>query len=374
MNKKNNNPSYFEKTFGKSKPSPEKGHFSEPEESKKPLARGNKSGSYGDAKKRSFDTKSKDPRGRSSRPERGGKSERNNKPERSSNLERKGKFEPRTERNFSAERPERKPAGYPKKTSGEEKTDYAANSGKEAPPLAANEKMPLNKYIAHCGLCSRRDAVMLIKQGKVKVNEVLVTEPGQKIEQGDVVSVSGKKIVPQKNLAYILLNKPKGFITTTDDEKGRRTIMDLVSVSEELRLFPVGRLDRATTGLILLTNDGDLAQRLSHPKYKIKKIYHVTLNKNITGADYDKIISGLTLEDGPVQVDALSILENKNELGIQIHSGKNRVVRRIFEHLGYEVEKLDRVVYAGLTKKNLPRGKWRELSAHEVVLLKHFKN
>ncbi|MDI9320370.1 MAG: pseudouridine synthase [Phycisphaerales bacterium] len=240
-------------------------------------------------------------------------------------------------------------------------------------PEKAPEKMPLNKYIAHCGICSRRDAVEYIKQGKVKVNGVLVEEPGLKINEGDAVTVAGKKIVPQKNLAYLLLNKPKGFITTTEDEKGRKTIMDLVASSEIERLYPIGRLDRNTTGLIILTNDGELAQKLSHPKYNVKKIYQVTLDKHITKADFEKILAGVTLEDGLAPVDSLAMLEEKNELGIEIHSGKNRIVRRIFEHLGYQVEKLDRVMYAGLTKKNLPRGKWRLLTEREVILLKHFK-
>jgi 23S rRNA pseudouridine2605 synthase len=241
-------------------------------------------------------------------------------------------------------------------------------------PEKAPEKMPLNKYIAHCGICSRRDAVEFIKQGKVKVNGELATEPGMKVADGDAVSVAGKKIVPTKNLAYILLNKPKGFITTTEDEKGRRTIMDLVASSEVDRLYPIGRLDRNTTGLIILTNDGELAQKLSHPKYNVKKIYQVTLDKPITKIDFEKILAGVTLEDGIAPVDSLAMLEEKNEVGIEIHSGKNRIVRRIFESLGYQVEKLDRVMYAGLTKKNIPRGKWRLLTDREVILLKHFKS
>jgi 23S rRNA pseudouridine2605 synthase len=206
------------------------------------------------------------------------------------------------------------------------------------------------------------------------VNGELAMEPGMKIASGDAVSVAGKKIVPTKNLAYLLLNKPKGFITTTEDEKGRRTIMDLVASSEIDRLYPIGRLDRNTTGLIILTNDGELAQKLSHPKYNVKKIYQVTLDKNISKADFEKILAGVSLEDGLAPVDSLAMLEEKNELGIEIHSGKNRIVRRIFEHLGYQVEKLDRVMYAGLTKKNLPRGKWRLLTEREVILLKHFKS
>jgi 23S rRNA pseudouridine2605 synthase len=188
------------------------------------------------------------------------------------------------------------------------------------------------------------------------------------------VTIAGKKLTPQKNRAYVLLNKPKGFITTTEDPEGRKTVMELVEGASEGRLYPVGRLDRNTTGLLLLTDDGDLAQKLSHPSYETKKVYQVSLNKALTKADFEKIIAGITLEDGPVQVDELAYLEEKSEIGIEIHSGRNRIVRRIFESLGYEVEKLDRVMYAGLTKKNLPRGTWRLLTDKEIILLKHFKS
>jgi 23S rRNA pseudouridine2605 synthase len=234
--------------------------------------------------------------------------------------------------------------------------------------------MPLNKYIAHSGECSRRDAAELVKQGKAKVNGELIIDPGHKINEEDKVTLSGKKLIPQKGMVYILLNKPKGFITTTDDPQGRRTVMDLVKNADAGRLYPVGRLDRATTGLILITNDGLLAQKLSHPTQKIKKVYQVTLDKQLTQPHFDKIMEGLELEDGKAIVDEMAFLENKNEVGLEIHSGKNRIVRRIFESLGYEVEKLDRVMYAGLTKKNLPRSKWRFLDEREIVLLKHFKS
>jgi 23S rRNA pseudouridine2605 synthase len=234
--------------------------------------------------------------------------------------------------------------------------------------------MPLNKYIAHSGECSRRDAAELVKQGKVKVNGELVLEPGRKVEYADKITLSGKKLTPQKGRMYVLLNKPKGYITTNDDPKGRRTVMDLVSKSGADRLYPVGRLDRNTTGLLLLTNDGDLAQKLAHPSFEVKKVYYITLDKSLTEADFDKIKAGVTLEDGIAKVDDLAYLETKSELGLEIHSGKNRIVRRIFESLGYVVEKLDRVMYAGLTKKNLPRGKWRKLDEREIVLLKHFKS
>ena len=234
--------------------------------------------------------------------------------------------------------------------------------------------MMLNKYIAHSGECSRRDAAELVKQGKVRVNGELILEPGHRVAPGDTVTLSGKKMTPQKNLVYVLLNKPKDYITTTEDPQERKTVMDLVANAEVDRLYPVGRLDRNTTGLLLLTNDGALAHKLSHPSYNIRKVYHVTLDKKLTKADYDKIFKGLELEDGKVQVDEIAYLEERHEVGVEIHSGRNRIVRRIFESLGYTVEKLDRVIYAGLTKKNLPRGKWRFLDEKEIIFLKHFKN
>jgi 23S rRNA pseudouridine2605 synthase len=233
--------------------------------------------------------------------------------------------------------------------------------------------MPLNKYIAHSGECGRREAAELVKQGKAKVNGELILDPGHKVNEGDQVTLSGKKLKPQKGLVYILLNKPKGFITTNEDDRGRKTVLDLVANADVGRVFPVGRLDRATTGLLLITNDGDLTQKLAHPSYEMKKVYHATLDKPLTKADFDTIMEGVELEDGKAIVDEMAWLEAKNELGLEIHSGKNRIVRRIFESLGYVVEKLDRVVYAGLTKKNLPRGKWRFLNEQEVITLKHFK-
>lgn len=237
-------------------------------------------------------------------------------------------------------------------------------------------EMPLNKFISHCGICSRRKAVDYIKEGKVTVNGQKIVEPAFKVTAKDEVTLNDKRIFLQKNLVYVLLNKPKGYITTTDDPEGRQTVMELVEdATDEERLFPVGRLDRNTSGLLLLTNDGELAQKLAHPKHNIKKIYHVELDKPLTKADFEKIIAGVTLEDGLALVDALGYVDNKDkkQIGIEIHSGKNRIVRRIFEHLEYKVEKLDRVMYAGLTKKNVNRGKWRFLTDKEVILLKHFK-
>ncbi|QCK13842.1 pseudouridine synthase [Mangrovivirga cuniculi] len=233
--------------------------------------------------------------------------------------------------------------------------------------------MRLNKYLAHAGICSRREADTLIEQGLVKVNGKKLTEMGYKVQIGDTVEYKGKIVKPEK-LIYILLNKPKSFITTTKDPEDRKTVMDLVSNACEERIFPVGRLDRNTTGLLLLTNDGDLADKLMHPSNNIKKVYQVTLDKPISEDDFNSIKSGVELEDGSAHVDGLSVLSpDAMTLGIEIHIGRNRIVRRIFEHLGYEVVKLDRTLYAGLTKKDLPRGKWRFLNQKEVARLKIMK-
>ncbi len=231
----------------------------------------------------------------------------------------------------------------------------------------------LNKFIANAGVCSRRDADKLIAAGEIKVNGQVVTELGYKVQPSDVVQYKGKSLTTEKPV-YILLNKPKGFITTTDDPHERKTVMELVKTAGAERIYPVGRLDRATTGLLLFTNDGDLAVKLAHPSYNVKKIYKVDLNKPLIKADFDKIVDGLTLEDGLVMVDKIAYLDDKTSIGLEIHVGKNRIVRRIFEHLGYEVVKLDRVVYAELDKTNLPRGKWRHLTDKEVIRLKNVKS
>jgi len=244
-------------------------------------------------------------------------------------------------------------------------------------PGAPTETLPLNKYIAHGGICSRRDAAELVRQGKVTVNGQLITEPGTKVHPTDTVKVNNKKITISHNFVYILLNKPKDYITTTDDPQGRRTVLDLIRSATTERVFPVGRLDRNTSGVLLFTNDGDLAQKLAHPSHQIKKIYHVTLDKPLTKADFDKIASGsITLEDGPAPVDDLAYADpkDKTQIGIEIHSGRNRIVRRIFEHLGYDVRALDRVMYAGLTKKNVQRGHWRLLGEKEVRILKYLNS
>jgi len=234
--------------------------------------------------------------------------------------------------------------------------------------------MPLNKYIAHAGVAARREAADMVKQGLVKVNGELITEPGHKVTQKDEVKVNGKKVFLSKNLVYILLNKPKDFITTTDDPQKRKTVLDLVRRATTERVYPVGRLDRNTSGVLLLTNDGELAQKLTHPKHEIKKIYHVQLNRPLDKNDFDKILKGVVLEDGPASVDVLAYADSKDktQIGVEIHSGRNRIVRRIFESLGYDVRQLDRVMFAGLTKKNIERGKWRFLSEREVRELKHF--
>lgn len=233
--------------------------------------------------------------------------------------------------------------------------------------------MPLNKYLAHCGVCSRRDGVTLITGGKVKVNGKVMNEPGYKVSHADEVIFNGKKLFVTKNLVYILINKPKDYITTTDDPQGRKTVLQLIKAATNERVYPIGRLDRNTSGVLLLTNDGDLTQKLSHPSYEIKKIYEVKLDKPLTKTDFDKIIKGLKLEDGVINIDSLAYADarDKSIIGIELHSGRNRIVRRIFEYLGYDVKGLDRVMYASLTKKNVERGKWRYLSEKEIRLLKY---
>lgn len=239
----------------------------------------------------------------------------------------------------------------------------------------ATDGVRLNKYVAHCGICSRRKAGELIQAGLVKVNGKVELEIGFRVKKGAKVQYKGKPISPQRQMVYVLLNKPKNVITTTEDPQGRKTVMGLVRRASDDRLYPVGRLDRMTTGLILLTNDGDLAQKLSHPSYEVRKLYHVFLDKPLSKRDMESIIEGVTLEDGKAIIDRISYAnqKDKSEVGIQLHIGRNRIVRRIFEHLGYEVKKLDRVLYAGLTKKDIPRGRWRYLTEEEVILLKHFK-
>ena len=234
-----------------------------------------------------------------------------------------------------------------------------------------NELIRLNKYIAASGKCSRREADTYITAGLVKVNGKVVTELGTKIKPGDKVTFNGETLLNEK-LVYVLLNKPKGFVTSTKDPNADKLVIDLIKNCCHQRIFPVGRLDKNTTGVLLLTNDGELTAQLTHPKYNKKKIYHVFLNKNFTKSDLNKLVEGFDLEDGFISADAASFVtpDDKTQVGIEIHSGKNRIVRRMFEHLGYKVKKLDRVLFAGLTKKGLPRGKWRFLTDKEIAILK----
>jgi pseudouridine synthase family len=264
--------------------------------------------------------------------------------------------------NFGLDNQQAKPKGH-----------AAAPATHKKPEAEGN--MPLNKFIAHAGIAARREAAELVKKGLVKVNNELVTEPGYKVSAKDDVRVYGKKIFLAKNLVYILLNKPKDFITTTDDPQGRKTVLDIIGRATQERVYPVGRLDRNTTGVLLLTNDGELAQKLTHPSNEVIKVYHVTLNKPLEKKDFEQIQKGVILEDGPANVDVLAYTDpkDKRQVGVEIHSGRNRIIRRIFEHLGYDVKGLDRVVFAGLTKKNVDRGKWRFLTEKEVRDLKHFR-
>ena len=233
-----------------------------------------------------------------------------------------------------------------------------------------NEPIRLNKFLANAGVCSRREADEFITAGVVSVNGEVVTELGTKIKRGDEVKFHDQTVSIERKI-YVLLNKPKDTVTTSDDPQARRTVMDLVKGACDERIYPVGRLDRNTTGVLLLTNDGDLASKLTHPKYLKKKIYHVHLDKNLTKADMEQIAAGIQLDDGEIQADAISYTDDfkKDEVGIEIHSGKNRIVRRIFESLGYKVVKLDRVFFAGLTKKGLRRGEWRYLTEQELSLI-----
>ena len=292
---------------------------------------------------------------------------------------RAGKRPPRAERmgNEGEERrPRREEDNRPERRERYDRPERRRDAEPEMPPTAeeSGAGMTLNKYLAQSGVCGRREAGEIVKRGDVKVNKEVVLNPGYRVQEEDVVVYEGKAIKPQSAKVYVLLNKPRGFITTTDDEEDRRTVMDLVQGAAPERLYPVGRLDRNTTGVLLLTNDGDLAQRLTHPKYESKKIYQVTLDREFEAEDFEKLEGGIPLEDGDAKPDALFYLDSKTDLGIEIHSGRNRIVRRMFEHLKYSVEKLDRVMFAGLTKKNVPRGKWRLLTEKEVVLLKHFKS
>ena len=259
-------------------------------------------------------------------------------------------------------------AGKPKSKIYKTKTHAERKGSKKR---EYSDEMRLNRFIANAGVCSRREADKYIAAGLVSVNGTAVTEMGVKVKPGDDVRFDGRRLNAEKKV-YILLNKPKDYVTTTDDPHAERTVMELVKDACHERIYPVGRLDRNTTGVLLFTNDGDLSKKLTHPSHKMKKVYQVTLNKALNKNHMVEIADGVELEDGNIAADAISFIspENKTEIGIEIHSGRNRIVRRIFEHLGYQVKKLDRVYFAGLTKKNLPRGKWRALSGKEIQFLK----
>jgi len=236
--------------------------------------------------------------------------------------------------------------------------------------VSATEGIRLNKYIANAGICSRREADTLIESGVVRINGVICTQLGTRVMPNDKVEFGGETLVSEKKV-YLLMNKPKGYITTSDDPQDRKTVMHLIEGACKERIYPVGRLDRQTTGVLLFTNDGEMAKRLTHPSHGVRKIYHVTLDKNITKTDLQTIAKGVELEDGFVPVDEINLITGtKNEIGIQLHSGMNRVVRRIFEKFDYNVTKLDRVLFAELTKKDLPRGHWRILTDKEISFLK----
>ncbi|MDN3204865.1 pseudouridine synthase [Algoriphagus sediminis] len=284
---------------------------------------------------------------------------------------------------FGSKKPERlkkpkKSFGFGKNRQGgfnesdSERPEYKFESIPSSRKKSPDEEFRLNKFIANSGICSRREADELIKKGEISVNGEVVTEMGLRVKRSDRVVYQGKKINPEKPV-YILLNKPKDFITTTDDPLERKTVMNLVKNACDERIFPVGRLDRNTTGLLFFTNDGELAAKLSHPSNQVKKIYQVTLDKPLSQNDEADVREGLTLEDGPAPVDDIQVLsKDRKILGLEIHIGRNRIVRRIFAHLGYEVTALDRVMYAGLDKKDLKRGNYRFLSEKEVIRLKYF--
>jgi 23S rRNA pseudouridine2605 synthase len=280
---------------------------------------------------------------------------------------------PREERGDRDEkRPSRSRSEEPAEAPSYDLKRYQARERRQAEEKDDNGLIRLNRYIANAGICSRREADTLIAAGEIKVNGEIVTEMGYTVRPEDTVTY-GKKRLNREKMVYVLLNKPKDFITTTEDPEGRKTVMDLVGKASKERIFPVGRLDRNTTGLLLFTNDGELAHKLTHPSNNISKIYQVELDKPITRDHFEQVTNGLELEDGKAEVDDLAIIGDSNTfLGIQIHIGKNRIVRRIFEHLGYDVVSLDRVQYAGLTKKDLSRGNWRFLNEKEVIRLKYF--
>jgi 23S rRNA pseudouridine2605 synthase len=358
---------------------------------KKPFASRSKSstGSFGseDRPKRSFGSESiGDKKPFSSRSKSTGPSNTDDRPKKSFGGERTGdkKFISRPSTNggfkrtpsdkpFNADAPHRSKPRYDKITPDLDAPAKTLRGRKKGPESKESGLIRLNRYISNAGICSRRKADELIAAGVVSVNGTVINELGHKVDpMRDEVRYNGE-LLKREKMVYVLLNKPKDYITTTEDPQERRTVMHLVEKASKERIYPVGRLDRNTTGLLLMTNDGDLADKLSHPRNSITKLYQVELNKSLTQGDMNKIGFGLELEDGLIKPDSISYVAggSKREIGIQIHSGKNRIVRRMFESLGYEVVKLDRAVYANLTKKDLPRGRWRFLEEKEVIQLKH---
>jgi 23S rRNA pseudouridine2605 synthase len=296
------------------------------------------------------------------RPERAGKPYNKERPERAGKPYSKERPE-RANNPYNKNRPER--AGKPKWSGTPFKKEKKNNSA----PLG-DGMVRLNKFISNSGVCSRREADEYITAGLVSVNGETITKLGTRVNPSDDIRFNGERLRGEEKV-YIVMNKPKDFVTTVSDPNAARTVMQLIEGKCSQRVYPVGRLDRMTTGVLMFTNDGDLAEKLTHPSGKRRKIYQVHLDKNLSGTDFDKILSGITLDDGPIQADALSYIDNsKDVVGIEIHSGRNRIVRRIFESMGYKIRKLDRVYFAGLTKKNLKRGQWRFLDEKEISMLK----
>lgn len=287
-----------------------------------------------------------------------------------------GKFKKKSSRDFrKSNSPFRKSNNrFPDKTKHYSSKEDSTPADTSIAKTEQSELIRLNKYLSNAGICSRREADKYIEAGAVKVNGKIITQLGYKVSPGDKVQFGDNKVHKDK-LVYIVLNKPKGYITTCDDPHERGTVMDLIEGVQE-RIYPVGRLDRNTTGILLLTNDGELAKKLMHPKYQVPKVYHVVLDKSLKPDDLDKMRQGIELEDGSIKPDEIAYVngaDTKKEVGVEIHSGRNRIVRRMFESMGYNVVKLDRVLYATLTKKNVARGKWRFLTDGEARMLKQFR-
>ncbi|MFD2162056.1 pseudouridine synthase [Paradesertivirga mongoliensis] len=369
--------SFEKKSFGSDRPKADRKTSGERSFEKKPLGERSFEKRPRSSEGKSFD-KPREERSFERRPARSG-DERRLRPDGDRSFEKKpfregDKLPYKSGSGLPYERKPFKSKNETRKWTSEEKIDQPATRGrKKTSSPSGDELIRLNRYIANAGICSRRKADELIEAGVISVNGEVVSELGFKVNPvKDIVRYNGETLKREK-MTYVLLNKPKDYITTTDDPQERKTVMQLVEKASRERIYPVGRLDRNTTGLLLMTNDGDLAEKLSHPRNNITKIYQVELNKNLSQGDFNKIEYGLELEDGLIKPDALSYVQgaSKKEIGIQIHTGKNRIVRRIFEFLGYEVVKLDRVVYGSLTKKDLPRGRWRYLEEKEIIQLKH---